>query len=152
MNEDSVDYKAEEQAKLAEELYGQSNPEPVDYPDPTALKMPAAERRGRSGWLLGAVLILAGLVLLASNFFPHTYSGNWWAFFILLPAAGSFQRAWAEYDRHGRLTDRARSSLVGGLLIASVAFIFIFGLSFGNWWPLLLIIIGFGALLKGLRG
>jgi hypothetical protein len=36
----------------------------------------------------------------------------------------------------------------GGLLIGAVAFIFLFGLSFGNWWPLFLIIVGFGALLK----
>jgi hypothetical protein len=39
--------------------------------------------------------------------------------------------------------------LIGGLMIGTVAFIFLFGLNFGNLWPLFLIIIGLGILLRG---
>lgn len=104
--------------------------------------------RGHNRWLGGVVLIAVGLFFLLSNVFSVNLSGNWWAVFILIPAVYNLQRAWHAYQRDGHLSDKASSSLIGGLLIGAVAFIFLFGLSFGDWWPLFLIIVGLGALLK----
>ena len=104
--------------------------------------------RGHNRWLGGVVLIGVGIFFLLSNVFSVTFSGNWWAIFILIPAFYNLQRAWHIYQRDGRLSDKAHSSLIGGLMIGAVAFIFLFGLSFGDWWPLFLIIVGVGALLK----
>lgn len=101
-----------------------------------------------SGWIGGLVLILIGLYFLFGNLLGFAYVANWWAIFILIPAVFSLSRAWNSYRRHGRLTERGRSNLIGGLLIGAVACIFLFGLSFGSWWPIFLIIVGFGALLK----
>ncbi len=104
--------------------------------------------RGQNRWLGGVVLIGVGLFFLLGNVFSVNFSGNWWAVFILIPAFYNLQRAWHVYKRDGYLSDKAHSSLIGGLLIGAVAFIFLLGLSFGDWWPLFLIIVGIGALLK----
>jgi hypothetical protein len=104
--------------------------------------------RGHNRWLGGVVLIGVGLFFLLGNVFSVNLSGNWWAVFILIPAIYNLERAWRAYQSDGYLSEKARSSLIGGLLIGAVAFIFLFGLSFGDWWPLFLIIVGIGALLK----
>ena len=104
--------------------------------------------RGHNRWLGGVVLIAVGLFFLLGNVFSVNLSGNWWAVFILIPAVYNLQRAWQAYQRDGHLSEKASSSLIGGLLIGTVAFIFLLDLSFGDWWPLFLIIVGIGALLK----
>lgn len=104
--------------------------------------------RGDNRWLGGAVLIGVGLFFLLNNIFSVTLVGNWWAVFILIPAVFNLQRAWQVYRRDGYLSEKASGSLIGGLLIGAVAVIFLFGLSFGDWWPVFLIIVGLGALLK----
>ena len=104
--------------------------------------------RPKSAWIGGLVLILIGFYFLLGNLLGFGQVGNWWAAFIFIPAAYSLSRAWSSYKQHGRLTEGGRGNLIGGLLVGAVAFIFLFGLSFGNWWPIFLIIVGFGALLK----
>ena len=104
--------------------------------------------RSDNRWLGGVVLIGVGLFFLLGNVFSVNLSGNWWAVFILIPAAYNLERAWRAYRHDGYLSEKASSSLIGGLLIGAVAFIFLLGLSFGDWWPLILIIVGLGALLK----
>ena len=128
---DEIDkLKEEEQVKLEEDL---NEVEP---------------RKSSPRWLGGVVLILIGLVFLLGNLFSVSFLANWWAIFILIPAIYSLSQAWQSYQAHGHLTEKGRSNLIGGLLIGTVGFIFLFGLSFGNWWPLFLIIVGLGALLK----
>lgn len=110
---------------------------------------PEAEGWSKSEWVIGAVLIVVGIVLLASNLFEGLgFVSNWWAFFIFIPAVVNLNQAWQSYRSHGRLTEKAQGKLVGGLLIGAVAFILLFGFNFGTWWPVFLIIIGLGALLK----
>jgi hypothetical protein len=104
--------------------------------------------KGKSEWIIGAALIVVGLGLLASNLFSFSPVSNWWAFFILIPAVVNLNQAWRSYKNQGRLTEKARGKLVGGLLIGAVGFILLFGFSFGSWWPIFLIIVGLGALLK----
>ena len=76
---------------------------------------------------------------------------NWWAFFILIPAVVNLNRAWQRYRSAGRWTSGARSALTGGRLIVTVAVIFLFDLSLSLFWPVLLIILGAGILLRNLQ-
>jgi hypothetical protein len=109
----------------------------------------AIQARGRDGWIPGLILIGLGTLFLFSNVFNMTLISNWWAIFILIPAFSKLNCAWQEYRRAGTWTDAARSALVGGALIGTVALIFLFGLSWGTFWPVLLVIFGLGILLRG---
>jgi hypothetical protein len=132
MNGEIGEIKEEEKEMLNEE------------PGPGALE----HRRGDNRWLGGVVLIGIGLFLLLGNVFSLTFAGNWWAIFILIPAFYSLQRAWRAYQTDGYFSRKARSNLIGGLMIGAVAVIFLFGLGFGRWWPIFLVIAGVGILLR----
>jgi hypothetical protein len=105
---------------------------------------------GKGGfWIGGVILILVGLVFLARNFgFPMPE--NWWAFFILIPAFASLSRAWYVYRRNGEQMSRAViAPASAGLVMALVAVLFLFGFDIGRFWPLILIVVGIGALAGG---
>lgn len=106
------------------------------------------EHRSEWNWLPGVALIVLGLYFLADNFLNIRLFENWWAIFILIPAFANLRNAWARYREAGAWTESAVSALTGGLLIATVAMIFLFNLSWGTFWPLLLIILGFGILVR----
>jgi hypothetical protein len=144
MSDEINELKDEEKEKLNEEMGGNGS---ASESEGSRLNS-APNSAPNSAWIGGAVLILIGLYFLMGNLFGFGYVANWWAFFILIPAVYSLSRAWTSYRRHGRLTDRGQGNLIGGLLMLAVALIFLFGLSFGNWWPVFLIIAGVGALLK----
>lgn len=100
-------------------------------------------------WIPGVVLIALGVLFLFDNAFGVELD-NWWALFILIPAVVNLNNAWRRYRRAGRWTSSARSALTGGLLIGTVALIFLFELSWSLFWPVLLIILGAGILLREL--
>lgn len=76
---------------------------------------------------------------------------NWWALFILLPALGSFATAYGAYRNNGgRLNALARGSLISGLIFTAIAAFFLFNLDWFKLWPLLLILVGLGALVNAL--
>lgn len=106
------------------------------------------EDRRSSQWIFGLILICVGLFFLLGTVFPFNFLANWWALFILLPAAYNLNRAYQSYRHHGHLTDGARGNLIGGLLIGTVGLIFLFGLNWGVVWPVFIIIVGIGALLR----
>ncbi len=141
---DEIDkLKDEEQEKLQNELM-------VDEQE----RRPSRSRSGseshaKSGWIGGIVLILIGAYFLFGNLLGFALVGNWWAAFIFIPAVYSLARAYEDYHDNGHMTERGRSNLIGGLMIGTVGFIFLFGLNFGNLWPVFLIIIGVGILLRG---
>lgn len=112
-----------------------------------ARKRPAAETpTGRtSGLVAGAALILVGTLILIDNWAGLDL--NWWALFILIPAASLLASAWRAYQADGRLTAAVRGPLVGGAALLLVAGIFIFSLSWVTLWPLFLIIAGLGVLI-----
>lgn len=99
-------------------------------------------------WVAGIVLIVVGVIFLLANT-TNFHLNNWWALFILIPAAKNFSHAWNSYQRNGRLTRPARGSLTGGLILTLIASAFLFELNWGLIWPLFLIIGGFSALLGG---
>jgi hypothetical protein len=93
--------------------------------------------------VLGATFLLQSLGLLGRQF-------HWWALFILIPALSSFWAAGMAVVRGGgRFTAAARGSLGGGLIILTVALMFLLGLDWSRWWPLMLIVPGAAIIING---
>jgi drug/metabolite transporter (DMT)-like permease len=101
---------------------------------------------GDGAWIGGTILIVLGVILLARNlgyFLPH----NWWAVFLLIPAAGSFGSAWSMYQRNGRQMSAAvRGAAVGGVILVLLTFLFFIDFDWGKYWPVILILLGIAAL------
>jgi hypothetical protein len=103
----------------------------------------------RSGWLWGALLVVLGVALLFENL-GLPFLTNWWALFILIPAYGAYAGAWHIYQENSRLTRRAAGSLTTGFLLTVLSLIFLFNLTAGPYWPVLLILGGVALLATGL--
>jgi hypothetical protein len=103
----------------------------------------------RGGWVFGLVLIAVGVIFLLQNAGLPLLVGNWWALFILIPAVAAFGAAWRIYRQTGRLTPQAVELVTGGFVPLTIALIFLFNFSFGYAWPVLLLVIGAGMLLRG---
>jgi hypothetical protein len=107
-------------------------------------------RTHASGWAGGAILIGIGLILLFQNLGGSSLE-NWWALFILIPAAGAFGRAWSAYQSSGaRITAQVRSSFFSGLVLTMVAAIFLLNLNWIILGPVLLILAGAGLLINAM--
>ncbi|MCA9984967.1 MAG: hypothetical protein KDE09_17105 [Anaerolineales bacterium] len=104
------------------------------------------EQSKNMNWLPGLILVLVGVAFLIGNFTDFKLN-NWWAYFILIPAIGSFANAWHSYREEGYLNSAGRGSLFGGMMMTLVAAIFIFGLSWNLLWPVAMILIGLGMVL-----
>ncbi len=102
----------------------------------------------RGGWIFGLVLIAVGGIFLLQNAGLPLLVGNWWALFILIPAVAAFGAAWHVYRQAGRLTPQAVEVATGGLVPLTIAAIFLFNFNFGYAWPVLLLVIGGGMLLR----
>jgi hypothetical protein len=101
---------------------------------------------GHSAVVPGLALILVGAVFLMMNV-TGAQLHNWWALFIMIPVFGSLAHAWERYQKHGRLTRSARSSIGAAFFFSFLAAVFLLGLSWNYIWPLLLIFLGIKALL-----
>ncbi len=75
---------------------------------------------------------------------------NWWALFILIPAFSAFGSAYGLWRRAGRFNFAVWSTFYGGLFPLLVALIFLFDLEWRVYWPLFIILPGFGMLISGL--
>jgi hypothetical protein len=128
-----------------------SNPLPPSRPQPIEERRPRDRRRsGASPFVVGVILIVLGVLFLAQRFGRFDFT-NWWALFILIPAFAAFGTAWNGYRRTRRLTPTVRSSIFGGLLVLTVALIFLLNLSWDTYWPLMLLLPGLSAFFSGLR-
>lgn len=103
-------------------------------------------RRGGAAWG-GVILIVLGITFLLQNLGVLGRDFNWWAIFILIPAIGSMGAAWAAFRRSGgRFNAIVRSSLSSGAIVLAVALMFLFGVNWAVWWPLMLIVPGLALL------
>ena len=102
-------------------------------------------REDQGPWIFGGILIAIGVFLLLRNL-TGLNLGNWWALFILIPAAGSLVSAWKLYEAHGTIDAAVRGPLVGGVILLFVFAMFFFGFNWSLFWPVLMILAGIGAL------
>jgi hypothetical protein len=108
-------------------------------------------RRGnRSSGSVGfaVVLILLGLLFLAQQIGDFSFE-NWWALFILIPTLSAFGAAARIWQGRGRFTFAVWSTFYGGLFPLLVAVMFLFNLDWGDYWPLFIILGGFGMFVGG---
>lgn len=112
--------------------------------------IPSGDRApGVYHWIGGAALILLGAIFLLHNAGVLPAIGHWWALFLLIPAAVTAGTAWTQYRAAGRrLTPAVGGSLIGSLVLTTVAAIFLLDLHWGAVWPAFLIIAGLATLLQ----
>ncbi len=107
-------------------------------------------RYGGGEWILGIILILAGGLIYLQTMKIYVFN-TWWALFILFPALGSFVGAWRFYQAaDGRITRRARGSFIAGVIFTLVTAIFLLGLNWTVFGPILLVLAGASLIVNGL--
>jgi peptidoglycan/LPS O-acetylase OafA/YrhL len=112
-----------------------------------------ADPSRQGSWVVGLILILlGGMFLLRTTGTWDIPLTNWWALFIFLPAFGTLSAAWRTYQQEGRLNGAARISLLVGLVLTFIAFMFLFGINWTYVGPLLIIGIGISVILSYMIG
>jgi hypothetical protein len=114
-----------------------------------------AERRqrltSRYGWIGpgmgGIILVLLGLIFLAQNL-GYPVPEKWWTVFLLIPALGASFAAWNAYQRDGRLNGEATAALLGAVTLFAIAAALLFDFAWGTLWPLVLVAVGGGILIR----
>jgi drug/metabolite transporter (DMT)-like permease len=102
-----------------------------------------------SAWIVGTILIvLGGLFLVRTTRIVDIPLTNWWALFILIPAIVALSAAWHTYQAEGRLTGPARGSLLVGLILTFITFMFLFEVSWTYVGPILIIAVGIAIILN----
>ena len=107
-------------------------------------------RPRRLSWsdLGGATLLFTGLMFVAVHLMGGGRLENWWGFFILLPGLLFLGMGWqgrlrqAQLVGNGRFPFIARFSLGVGLVVTTVAVMFLLNLNWGTWWPMMIIMPG----------
>lgn len=124
---------------------------------PTELSRRDARRARRSarremmhGWagpsIGGIVLVILGLVLLGQNFGLEVPQ-RWWALLLLIPAIGSLVAAIRIY-RSGERGAEALYGIIAAAIFAVLALALFFGVDWGIFWPLVLVLIGGGLIFR----
>ncbi len=107
-------------------------------------------RYGGGSWILGIVLIIVGALFYLQTMNIYILH-NWWALFILIPALGSFVAAWRVFRTdQGRFTRRARGSLIVGVGLLLVTVVFLLGLNWAVFGPILLVLAGVSLVINAL--
>ncbi len=123
------------------ETYGGPPPAVPAQPEPGNVRR--RDDKPKTAWFVGIVLIALGVVFLLENF-GYVFSENWWALFIYVGAAAVFANMWREWRHAGWFDSKAAGSLTFGLVLTTVATIFILNLEWDLYWPLILVAVGVG--------
>lgn len=109
---------------------------------------PRQVQRQSSNITGGLILISIGTFFLLSQL-TGFHLQNWWALFILIPAFHNLNEAWQSYQANGRFQGQTSRALMSGLFLSMIAAFFLLNLSWNLFWPIVLILVGIGALLNG---
>jgi hypothetical protein len=105
--------------------------------------------RTSGGWTIGAIFVLIGVFMLARNM-NLVGVQNWWAFFILIPALTGFGTFVNDLRSTGSITARGRNGLISGVVLTSIAVIFILNQNWRVFGPGILIMGGLAMLLNNM--
>lgn len=97
----------------------------------------------------GLVLITLGIIFLLQRTGTVTIR-NWWAVFILIPAFSAFASALRMWQRDRMFHFGVWSTFYGGVLPLAVALMFFLDLDWGVYWPVFVILGGFGSMINGM--
>ena len=101
---------------------------------------------GGGAWMVGLVLIGIGVLYMLQETGITPGLTNWWALFILIPAAATLSSALGVYRRNGgEFNGEVIGPLLAGVFFVGLTAVFLFSLDTGWLWPLFL--IGGGLLL-----
>lgn len=95
----------------------------------------------------GLLLIALGLLFLAQNLGGWQLN-NWWALFILIPAAAAFLQGYQLAQQDGRWSQRALATAFSGSFPLLVAIVFLLNWDWGKVWPLFIVLVGLGLLIR----
>ncbi|MFA5836168.1 MAG: hypothetical protein WC837_04345 [Bellilinea sp.] len=117
---------------------------------PVEMQIRLPEKREKRGsWIWGLIFIIGGVILLAQQVGWLGARYNWWALFILVPALASLGGGFSELQRSGRFGAAVRAGLGGGLILLTLSLMFLFGLDWSKWWPLMVLVAGLTIFLEG---
>jgi hypothetical protein len=110
----------------------------------------------RDSWpgipLVGLAVVAVGLVFLGRNFgMDLPLPDRWWAIFILLPAAAALVSAARFFRMDGGFSSRVAGATTVGVLMLATALILFLDLDWGKAWPVMVIIVGLGIVVRGYR-
>lgn len=131
------------------EMYG--GQVPVGPTQPENRRLHGREDKPKAKWFVGVLLIALGVIFLLENF-GFVFSENWWALFIYIGAAAVFANMVREWRSAGWFDSRAAGSLTFGLVLTTVATIFILNLMWDTYWPLILVAVGAGIVIGWILG
>lgn len=97
---------------------------------------------------LGLVLIALGGIFMLQRVGIVSLR-NWWALFILIPVFSAFASAVRMWQRDGMFHFGVWSTFYGGIFPLAVAMMFLLELDWGVYWPIFVIIGGFGSIING---
>jgi hypothetical protein len=107
-----------------------------------------ARREKRGNWILGFIFIIGGVILIAQQLGWLGARYNWWALFIMVPALASLGGGFSELQSSGKFGAAVRAGLGGGLILMTLSLVFLFGLDWSVWWPLMVLVAGVAIFLE----
>lgn len=117
----------------------------------TQTPMPTKPKK-KSSAVWGIMFIIGGIILLSQQFGWLGPRYNWWALFILIPALASLGGAFTAWQQTGKFNAAVRGGLGGGIVLLTLTFMFLLGLDWSVWWPLIVLASGLSIFLEGLGG
>ncbi len=105
--------------------------------------------RQSSPMWMGLIFIIGGGVVMLNQFDILPFELNWWALFILLPAAGFLNGAYQRFVSNDK--QLSPDILFPGFMGIFLAFLSVslllgsaWNINWGNLWPIMLILVGVG--------
>lgn len=114
-----------------------------------AVRQAAQSRRLSWSDVAGGALLFVGLMFITINLLGVGRLENWWGLFIVLPGLLFVGMGWQAREGNGRIPVLARFSLGLGLVVVTVAVMFLLNLNWGIWWPLMIVMPGAALWLVG---
>ncbi len=116
--------------------------------DPPSDGVERRRHRERSSTTTALILIVVGVALLLGRAGLGIRLDNWWALFILIPAATALAAAYRAYQAAGGIDREVTSRGLSGAILLLVTAVFLFGLDWGLMGAVVIILVGVAMYLR----